>query len=213
MHRSAFTTNAPSPSLNSRWPTILLRFSVPPPHIDQTRWFAEEVQPHETDLRSWLRRRFPDVVDLDDIVQESYLRLLRAREVNPVACARAYLFTTARNVTLALFRRPRIFDRSEAATAEALAATEDGADVAERVSVRQEVALLLEAIDSLPHRCREIFILRKIEGIPLREIGARLGISEQTVQVQIARGAKRCVQYLRSRGVDLGTRRAKEAIP
>jgi RNA polymerase sigma-70 factor (ECF subfamily) len=185
---------------------------VPPPHSDQARWFAEEVQPHEPDLRSWLRHRFPHTADLDDIVQESYLRLLRARQSNPVSCARAYLFTTARNVAFALFRRPRIFDRSASAEAAALATPQENADVAELVSVRQEIALLLEAIDRLPGRCREIFILRKIEGMSLREIAARLRISEQTVQVQIARGAKRCVQHLRSSGVDLGKAYSTEDV-
>jgi RNA polymerase sigma-70 factor (ECF subfamily) len=175
-----------------------------PPPIDQTRWFAEEVQPHERDLRAWLRRRFPEATDVDDVVQESYVRLLRAREKTPVICARAYLFATARNVALALFRRPRIFSPIPVAESATLRIVQEGADVAEQVSTRQEVALLLDAIDTLPNRCREIFILRKLQGVPQREIATRLGLSEQTVQVQIARGAKRCIEYLRRHGVTCG---------
>lgn len=180
-----------------------------PPHTDQTplpapslsTWFTEEVQPHERDLRMWLARRFPEARDVDDVVQESYVRLLRAREATPVACARAYLFTTARNVALAIFRRPKIFSAAPVTDSAALRIVEEGADVVEQVSTRQEIALLLEAIDALPGRCREIFILRKLQDVPQREIAARLGLSEQTVQVQVSRGAKRCVQFLRARGV------------
>lgn len=179
-----------------------------PPEIDQVRssdvnvseWFRVEVKPHERDLRSWLRRRFPNATEVDDIVQESYLRMLRAQAATPVACARAYLFATARNVALALFRRPKIFSTTPITEIAAERIVQEGPDVAELVSTRQEVALLLDAIDSLPARCREIFILRKLKGVSQREIAAQLGLSEQTVQVQIGRGAKRCIQFMREHG-------------
>lgn len=172
-----------------------------PPPIDQARWFAEEVQPHERALRAWLRSRFPDARDVDDVVQESYIRLLRAREATPVACVRAYLFTTARNVALAIFRRPQIFSSDPVPEASISSIVAEGGDVAEQVSVRQEVLLLLEAIATLPGRCREIFVLRKIQGLSQRAIAAKLGLSERTVEVQVARGARRVVQWLRARGV------------
>ncbi len=174
---------------------------MPPHPTEQARWFTKEVLPHESDLRAWLRRRFPDAFDVDDVVQESYVRVLNAHKTTTVACARAYLFATARNVALGIFRRPRIFVQQEVTDPALASVVQEGTDVAEQVSVRQEVAELLDAIDMLPARCREIFILRKLQGMSQRDIALRLGISEQTVQVQIARGAKRCVQELRRRGV------------
>ncbi|MBL9205175.1 MAG: sigma-70 family RNA polymerase sigma factor [Opitutaceae bacterium] len=171
------------------------------PKSESTQWFAEQVQPHEPALRAYLRSRFPDARDVDDVVQESYERLLRARQAGQIAYAKAYLFTTARNVALALFRRPRIFDEKGVTDPAAMRILEERTDVAEQVSTRQEIDLLLQAIEALPPRCREIFILRKLQGLPQRDIATRLGLSEQTVQVQVARGAKKCVQFLRSRGV------------
>ena len=50
-----------------------------PPQSDQARWFAAHVQPHEPMLRAWLHNRFSSETDIDDVVQETYLRLLRAR--------------------------------------------------------------------------------------------------------------------------------------
>lgn len=56
-------------------------------------------QPHESALRSWLFRNHQSLKgELDDIVQESYLRLLRARTEGPIQCARTYLFGIARYV-------------------------------------------------------------------------------------------------------------------
>jgi RNA polymerase sigma-70 factor (ECF subfamily) len=172
-----------------------------PPDSEQSRWFAEEVQPHEPALRAYLRRRFPDATDVDDLVQESYLRMWRARSAAPIASAKAYLFTTARHLALALFRRPRIFANVAVTDPPAARIIQEGADVIEHVSTAQEIGLLLNAIDALPRRCREIFILRKLQGLSQKEIAAQLGLSDQTVQVQVARGAKKCAQFLRRHGV------------
>ncbi len=172
----------------------------PPP--DQARWFAEELQPHEPALRAYLHSRFPEVRDVDDLVQEAYARVLQVQRSQQIQSAKAYLFTTARNLALSVLRRPRIFSPQPVTDFPALGVVEEGMDVAENVSIKQEVGLLLDAIDALPARCREIFILRKLQGIPQREIAERLGLSEQTVQVQIARGAKKCAEFLRARGVN-----------
>jgi len=172
-----------------------------PTGSEQSRWFTEEVQPHEPALRAYLGRRFRDAGEVDDLVQESYLRLLRARAAGPIASARAYLFATARNLALGFFRRPRIFSTVAVTDFAASRIIQESADVTEQVSTTQETALLLAAIDGLPGRCREIFILRKLHGLPQKEIAARLGLSEQTVQVQVGRGAKKCAAFLRRHGV------------
>jgi RNA polymerase sigma-70 factor (ECF subfamily) len=171
------------------------------PDSEQSRWFTEEVQPHEPALRAYLRRRFPDATEVDDLVQESYLRMLRARKIGPIASAKAYLFTTARNLAFALFRRPKIFSTIPVTDLAASRIIQEGADVVEQVSTSQEIAFLLDAIDALPNRCREIFILRKLHGLSQKEIAAQLTLSEQTVQVQVARGAKKCAHFLRQHGL------------
>jgi RNA polymerase sigma-70 factor (ECF subfamily) len=74
----------------------------------QARWFVEEVQPHESSLRAYLRAVFPSLPDLDDLVQETYLRLIRAQESGRVNYAKAFLFTTARNTAIDFFRRRKI---------------------------------------------------------------------------------------------------------
>ena len=68
-----------------------------PPESEQARWFSEEVQPHESSLRSYLRNVFPSLTDIDDLVQESYARLIRAKDAGRISYAKAFLFATARN--------------------------------------------------------------------------------------------------------------------
>ena len=59
-------------------------------------------------LRAWLRARFPVVTDADDLVQEAYARLMQAHATGPIACPRAFLFVTARNLALNHLRHQRI---------------------------------------------------------------------------------------------------------
>ena len=76
---------------------------------EQARWFAENVQPHEDMLRAWLFSRFSGVgCDIDDIVQESFLRVLKAREERTLASPKAFLFATARNLALDSVRHSSI---------------------------------------------------------------------------------------------------------
>ena len=56
---------------------------MPPQDTETARWFAEHVQLHEPVLRGYLRGMVSSD-DIDDIVQETYIRLLRARERGPI---------------------------------------------------------------------------------------------------------------------------------
>lgn len=175
--------------------------AVEPTNPEDNRWLADEVLPHEAALKAYLRSHFPDLRDVDDIVQESYVRLLEARRQHDIVSPRAYLFTTARNAALSILRRPRIFSDQPVTEMTGPDVMDRGPDAAQLLNRRQEIAMLMDAIDALPARCREIFIMRKLHNLPQKDIAARLGLSEQTVQVQIARGAAKCVAFLRARGV------------
>jgi RNA polymerase sigma-70 factor (ECF subfamily) len=80
---------------------------MPPDDHDKARWFAEHVLPHESALRAWLHSRFPSQVDIDDVIQESYVRLLRVQETGPVVNPRAFLFVSACNFALNHLRHLR----------------------------------------------------------------------------------------------------------
>jgi DNA-directed RNA polymerase specialized sigma24 family protein len=80
------------------------------PLPDDARWFAAEVQPHDAALRGWLRTRFPALGEVDDLVQETYTRVLQIRARDPLCqhAVKPLLFTTARNLALDELRRRQI---------------------------------------------------------------------------------------------------------
>ena len=171
----------------------------PTPPAARDRWFEEEVQPHESDLRSWLRGQFPQLADLDDVVQESYLRLLRTRQrqADAIRNVRTFLFGIARHVAIETFRRRRHLSDVPVNDLPDSPTTQSATDVVQIVSHNQELALVVEAVKTLPERCRQIVMLRTQEGLSYKEIAARLGLAEETVRVQMGRAVRRCAQLIR----------------
>ena len=166
------------------------------------RWFADEVHAHDSSLKAYLRGSFPSVRDVDDVVQESYLRIWRARMAHPIRSARAFLFQIARNLAIDTVRRNRTTPIDSWREIAGLAVLDDKPDAADALAYHEKVSLMGEALAALPDRCREIFILRKLKQIPQQEIAARLGIAERTVESQITRGMKLCETWLRKNGVN-----------
>src|SRR5512133_33185 len=146
------------------------------------RWFEAEVQPHERSLRAYLRAVFPSLPDLDDLVQETYLRLIRAKETGRINYAKAFLFTTARNAALDFFRRRKLIAFESAEGLAELHFTDERPDASEALNQQQELAMLAEAIKALPPRCRQAVTLRMIYRMAARDIASRLGISECTAK-------------------------------
>src|SRR5688500_6410247 len=73
---------------------------MPPQNPEDARWFVDNVLPHEAALRSWLQTRFGAQVEIDDVVQEAYARLLKLRAEGTMISAKAFLFHAARNLAL-----------------------------------------------------------------------------------------------------------------
>lgn len=168
---------------------------------DPTRWFVDEILPHRPALRAYLAGRFPMLADVDNLVEESLVRVMRVREKGTVASPKALFFTTARNLALDELRRQNIVTfQSITEPADSLVFT-DNTDVAESVSKKQEFDLLTQAIQALPERCRQVVTLRTAYGLSQREIAEKLGISENTVEKQMSIGVRRCREFFARRGL------------
>lgn len=173
---------------------------MPSSDSDLARWLAEHVLIHEPVLRAWLAGRFGAQIEIDDVVQEAYARLLRAHDTGTIVSPRAFLFQAARNLALNYLRH-RTYTHPAAITENDVSSVLDaGEGVPESVARAEDIRLLIAAIQSLPERCRQVFTLRKIYGLSQREIAARLGISENTVEVQGALGIRKCAEYFQRHG-------------
>jgi RNA polymerase sigma-70 factor (ECF subfamily) len=171
------------------------------PPSEQARWFTEEVKPYEPALRAYLQRRFPSLPDHDDLVQETYTRVLRAKSDGRLTYAKAFLFTAARNLAIDMFRRRKVTAFEPIDELKELPALEDQRDAADALEHQQRLEALIEAVASLPERCRQVMMLRHLDGLAYKEIAERLGISRETVKVHMIKGVRDCIRYFRERGL------------
>ena len=192
-----------SPSESTRLPAPTL-----------SRWFTEEVQPHEPALRAYLQARFPTLEEHDDIVQETYTRLLRAQANGGVRYPKAFLFTAARNVAFDLFRRRGAKPTEAVTDLVELTVLEEMPGVGEQMDQSYELEVLADAVRALPDRCRQVIMLRYLDGLAYKEIAVQLGISAETVKVHMAKGMRRCAAFFAERGLlEIAPPPAGEAAP
>jgi RNA polymerase sigma factor (sigma-70 family) len=165
-------------------------------------WVGSNIIPHEADLRARLRRMAVPEEEISEIVQDAYVKIAQLDRVSHIENGRAYFFTAARSVLLQRVRRDRIV-RIEAMTEmEALTLSDDDPGPERRVSARMHLEHVRALIEALPEPCRKIFELRRIHGVPQRDIGERLGIPEHTVDAQARRGLKLILRALAEEGIE-----------
>ena len=149
-------------------------------------WLAKEIIPHEPDLRRWLRGRI-SASTIDDVVQESYAILAALHTVEHILTPRTYLFSVAKSVMLKAVRNAPVVEMDRFAEAESLQVPCDLPDPETIVADRQELGRLASLIEELPPKCRRVFVLRKVQGQPQREVANVMGISENTVEKHMAK--------------------------
>lgn len=169
---------------------------MPPENTEEAHWFAKNLQPHETVLRAWLLNRYPSGVDIDDVIQEAYLKVLGARKKGYVNAPKAFLFATARNLALNAIRYTNVRGGEALSYLDDCEILDERAGVRETVARNQELEILTKAIQTLPDRCRQIFTLRKVYGMSQRDIAKKLNISARTVNAQISIGVNKVADYV-----------------
>lgn len=147
----------------------------------------------ESVLRACLWRFTRNDSDVDELLQETYARLLAgaAAQTAKMRSIRAFCLTVARNVALDWWRRQQVVPLELVSDIGSLEVLDEGAQIEEIVNAHQELELLAQAIACMSKRCRQTFTLRKIYGFTQKEIAARLNISENTVEQHLTKAARR----------------------
>ena len=163
---------------------------------------AQAVEAYYEELRRFVWRRTGSAWLADDIVQETWIRATTTGAAMPDN-PRAYLYRMAGNLAIDQLRQE---GKQPSATTEdhlleQVASAAPAPDMA--VAARQELDVLVEAVRGLPDKCRLVFLLYRGRGLTMRQIAARLGISEKTVEKHIARAMVDCRRKLRQAGRDV----------
>lgn len=148
---------------------------------DVERVFRE----HNDALLRFIAARLGSKQEAPEIAQEAYVRLLRLDNREAVSYLRAFLFKIAANLVTDRLR-------GRARRSALLPAGEGEKAVFElsperEIEGRQAIERMRQAIDELPRKCREAFLLYRIEELSVPEVAARLGLQERMVWRYVAR--------------------------
>ncbi|HWU77833.1 MAG TPA: sigma-70 family RNA polymerase sigma factor [Rhodanobacter sp.] len=158
-------------------------------------WFCREILVHEGALMRYLQRCWFRREEIHDLRQEVYVRVYEAASKARPAMPKSFMFTTARHLMTDRLRRGRVVSIEAMGDLDALNVLVDDISPERRLSSRQELKRLSTAFDRLPDRCREVVWLRRVEDLPQKEVASRMGISEKTVEKQVAKGARLIADY------------------
>src|SRR5215469_2963215 len=158
--------------------------------FEQDQRISEVVKREQSRLRNFIRRRVPDPLDAEDILQDVFYRLVEAnRLLMPIEHVTGWLFRVARNRITDLFRKkkPQSFEdaRVEEESGELLQ-IEDllPSQEAGPESVYVQNLLLEElelALEELPDEQREAFVGHELEGRSFKEMARETGVSVNTL--------------------------------
>ncbi len=162
----------------------------------------ETIQSIYIGLRTSLARAVMGIVpprEVEDIVQETYVRVCQVKHPEDIRQPRSYLFRTARNLALDYLKRSetKYTEGMDEQDIDTLIDVRSGDDSTfEQVASNEEFALFCEAVRHLPVKCRRVFVLKKVYGYTQIEIARKLDISIGTVEKHIGQGIKRCTYFM-----------------
>ena len=145
---------------------------------------------HHHWLTGWLRRKLGCPDNAANLAQDTFIRVLSAREAPTLIEPRAFLTTVAKRVLFNFYRRQDL----ERAYLEALAQMPEHVAPSEedRAIILQTLLELDQLLDGLPKQVKRAFLLAQLDGLTYAQIGAQLGISIATVKRHLTKAAMRC---------------------
>lgn len=153
---------------------------------------------NESSLKRFLRRFLYKQEDIDEISQETFLRAYTATKGREIDSPKAYIFQVARSLAYSeLARKTRkLTDYLEEALEDKAGSTDLLED---EYAAQEKIRLFFDAIAELPPQSRRVFLMRKVQGMPHKQIAQILGIGASAVEKHIAIGTERCKRYIENR--------------
>lgn len=139
-------------------------------------------------------RRLGRREDAEDMAQDAYLRLLGRESREPIDNLPAFIGRSVRNLAIDLLRRRGRRNRVEGGSGDQAAIEAQPAlgDPERDLIARQQLGLIRDAINALPPRCRQAFILHRFHGRNYEDIADTLGVSKSSVEKYIIRALEAC---------------------
>lgn len=140
--------------------------------------------------------------DVEDIIQETYVRICKVENKTLIKDSESFMFRTARNLALDYLKRAETRLTSGVDDVDEILLEEYDPTFGQ-IASDEEFGLFCAAIRELPKQSQRAFILKKVYGYSLKEIMLEMDLGQPTVESHIVSATKKCVQYMRNHNVEL----------
>jgi RNA polymerase sigma-70 factor (ECF subfamily) len=169
---------------------------------EKTRFLKQLAELYGPALERFLTRKLDNPADAAEIAQETFIRLYRLEHPDQLDNARAFMFQVASNLAVDQLRRRSLHFRylktESAEIADALEGSGETVSPEQIVSSREKLARIYQAVDRLPEKCRQAFLLHRASGLSYGDIARELGVSVSSVEKYILQALKECRRELAS---------------
>jgi RNA polymerase sigma-70 factor (ECF subfamily) len=179
---------------------------------EKSRWLARNILPHEPLIRDRLRGMRVFDLEIDDVVQETYARIISLPSFDTIRHPRQYAIQTATSIVIDHIRRSRVISIKSSDDLERFDIADDDASPDMQLEFRDEIVQVSRFLALLPPTTRETLIKRRVEGLSQKEVAEALGISVKTVEKHMARGTLMLMELF-GRGGKSAVRSSKKASP
>lgn len=162
----------------------------------------EVIRDHHEALIGFLRRRLSIADDAYDVAQEAYIRMMKYEGSREIKSPSAMLYKVAVNIINDLGRAAKSRFASSHTTIEGCEIESELPSAERDLAGQQELDILLDAIEQLPPKCRQVFLLSRAHGMTYPEIARHCGISVKMVEKHISRALAHCLKEVGGEGVD-----------
>lgn len=165
-------------------------------------WFVREVLPLEAVLIQFLSRGGRNRADVEDLRQDVYMRVCASAFKEIPSPTRPLVFTVARNLLIDRARREQVIPIEAIENLDMLNIAIDTPSADRIVMAREELRTLRDALERLPDRLRAAVTMHKIDGLTVREIAERIGVTERTTERYLSEGLRILAETLLREPVD-----------
>lgn len=160
---------------------------------------TEVIRRYHGSLLSFLRQRLRTSEDAADVAQEAYIRLMQYEGSCEVHSPSSLLFRIAINVANDLGRAEQARRCSDHYSIDDTDIASDQPTPEREVAAAQDLTLLYAAIENLPPKCQQVFLLSRVRQMTYPQIAAHCGISVKMVEKHISRALEICAMKVGGR--------------
>ncbi len=156
-------------------------------------------QKNMTPLKHYVSRFFSSSHDVEDVLQDVFIRVVEAEQKNYIDMPKAFIYKVAKN--LALNEKSKASQQLQSfIEPDELEKITAGIALEDLIEQEQRFEHFCSSVNKLPPQCKKVFIMKKVHGLANSEIAQQLNISVGTVDKHLAKGLITCRNDLQRLG-------------